>query len=273
MKRIVAFVLSISLGYFSHAAKVDTIQVFSNAMHKNIKCVVAVPDSYGASAQETKKYPVVYLLHGYSGNYANWSNSQNLIKGVDQQQIIAVCPDGGFGSWYFDSPKDSTFKYETFVSKELVKYIDEKYHTIADRKGRAIAGLSMGGHGALFLAIKHQDVYGAAASMSGGVDYTPFPNNWDIAKRLGKYEDNKQLWEENTVYYLVQSLKNKALAISFECGVDDFFIGVNRKLHERLLQLKIDHDYAERPGEHNWPYWNNAIQYQLIFFKNYFNKG
>ena len=106
--------------------------------------------------------------------------------------------------------------------------------------------------------------------MSGGVDFRPFPENWELKDRLGDYATHKNNWDKNVVVDLVDSLQNGSLAIIFDCGVNDFFIQVNRNLHQKLLDKKIDHDYAERPGEHNWIYWNNSIQYQLLFFHNYF---
>lgn len=250
------------------AAKVDTIEVHSASMNKDIKCVIVLPEDYGKTQTV---YPVVYMLHGYSGNYANWvRNSPDFIASVDRFNIIAVCPDGHYSSWYFDSPVDSTSKYETFVSSEVPHFIDGHYRTIKDRSGRALGGLSMGGHGAIFLAIRHKDFFGACVSMSGGVDFTPFPKNWDIAKVLGPYEANQERWQQNTAQYLAGTLKNKELAISFECGTSDFFLGVNRALHLKLKNLKIDHDYAERPGGHNWQYWNNAINYQMLFLHRFF---
>lgn len=264
-----AFVLGIHV--FAQAHKVDTIIIRSEVMKKDIKCVVILPNKY--SEEKAKRFPVVYLLHGYGDNYAGWvKKAPHAAESADMAQAIIVCPDGAIGSWYFDSPIDPSFKYETYVSKEVPHFIDEHYRTVNNRNARAIAGLSMGGHGAIFLAIKHSETFGAAVSMSGGVDFTPFPNNWDIAKRLGPYSENKERWESNTAYNLVQELKNNQIAISFECGVSDFFIDVNRKLHQRLLELKIDHDYTERPGAHNWAYWDNAIQFQMVFLKHFFEK-
>ncbi len=101
--------------------------------------------------------------------------------------------------------------------------------------GRAITGLSMGGHGALYLAFKHQDIFGAGGSMSGGVDMTPYPNNWEISKRLGTYAEFPERWENNSVINLTHSLTPGSLAIIFDCGTDDFFYKVNVKLHERLV--------------------------------------
>jgi S-formylglutathione hydrolase FrmB len=186
MKRILVFLLTILVFASIQAAIVDTIQVYSQSMQKNIKAVVITPDNYA----NAKELPVVYLLHGYSGNHLDWiTKAKGFEKAADQYNLIIVCPDGGYGSWYWNSPVDPKSQYETFVSVELVKAIDAMYKTIKDRTGRAITGLSMGGHGALYLAIRHQDVFGAAGSMSGGVDIRPFPNNWDMAKQLGTYAE------------------------------------------------------------------------------------
>jgi S-formylglutathione hydrolase FrmB len=129
----------------------------------------------------------------------------------------------------------------------------------------------MGGHGAFYLAFKHPDIWGAAGSMSGGLDIRPFPNNWDIAKRLGTYRENKVVWEQNTVINMVYLLDRKNLQLIFDCGVDDFFYDANKRLHEKLLERRIPHDYIERPGGHTIEYWENSIKYQLVYFSAFFN--
>jgi S-formylglutathione hydrolase FrmB len=256
------------IGFITKAATVDTAIIYSNCMHKNVKCVVIKPDVY---TNDTMHFPVLYLLHGWSGNYSDWVKlAPDLLNAVDKNGFLVVCPDGDYDSWYFDSPIDTSMKYETNVALEIPAYIDSAYRTIANRNARAISGLSMGGHGALYLAIKHKDIFGAAGSMSGGVDFRPFPENWGIKKYLGDYNSHKENWDKNVVINLVDSLQNGDLKIIFDCGVNDFFINVNRELHKKLMDEKIDHDYIERPGEHNWIYWNNSVQYQLLFFHNFF---
>ena len=258
--------LLIAISQNVDAAIVDTVQTYSPSMKKNIKAVVITPDSYASA----KELPVVYLLHGYSGNYADWiTKAKGFEKNADLFQMIIVCPDGN-NSWYWDSPMDEKYKYETYVSDELVKWVDAKYKTIKDRTGRAITGLSMGGHGALFLAFKHQDIFGAAGSMSGGVDIRPFPNNWDMAARLGKYAEHPDNWEKNTVTNMLYLLTPNSLALIIDCGTEDFFFKVNENLHAQLLLRNIPHDYISRPGAHNWPYWTNSINYQLLFMNTYF---
>jgi len=269
MKKTIYSILLLLFIFTAKAAKVDTLQVFSASMQKNIKTCVVVPDNYKKSK---KAFPVVYLLHGYSGNYRSWAKDfKELGKQVDQYGFIVVGVDGNYSSWYFDSPIDPTFKYETYVVKELVPFIDKQYRTIADRKARAISGLSMGGHGALYLSFRHQDVFGAAGSMSGGVDFRPFPENWDIKKRLGSITEFPENWNKNTVTNMLDLVKDNKLKLIIDCGVDDFFMKVNRELHTKMLDLKINHDYIERPGEHNLKYWENSLKYQLLFFYNYFN--
>lgn len=268
-KRFYASLLLL-LPVLTFAAKVDTIAVQSTAMRKDIRCVVITPASYKKAKKQ--RFPVVYLLHGYSGNQSDWIKKVPVIKNIaDRDSIIIVCPDGGFGSWYFDSPIDKGFQYETFVGSEVPAYVDKNYRTLADPAHRAIAGLSMGGHGALYLAIRHTDVFGAAGSMSGGVDIRPFPKNWDIAKRIGDSTNHARNWDYYTVINQIKSIKNGDLQLVIDCGVKDFFIGVNRSLHQQLVADGISHDYTERPGEHNWTYWENAVVYQLTFFKRYFN--
>ena len=268
MKSIIIGIL-FSAGFIcSYAATVDTISIYSKSMHKNVKCVVIKPDQY---SNEAKHFPVVYLLHGWSGDYSNWVlKAPDLLHAVDENGLLVVCPDGAYNSWYFDSPIDTTMKYETNIAFEIPAYIDAHYRTVADRKARAITGLSMGGHGSLYIAIRHKDIFGAAGSMSGGVDFRPFPDNWDIKKYLGDYATHPDNWDKNVVINLVDALQNGELSIIFDCGTGDFFLEVNRNLHQKLLDKKIDHDYIERPGGHDWNYWNNSIKYQLVFFREYF---
>jgi len=162
MKKGIVFILFIfCVGTVSSAATVDTVSIYSTSMKKVLKCVVIKPDSY---KKRKNTFPAVYLLHGHGGWYANWIiRVPELKEYADQYQLMIVCPDGGYNSWYLDSPVDSTVRFETYVSKEVVNYIDAHYRTIKDRKARAITGLSMGGHGGLFLGFRHADIFGLKA--------------------------------------------------------------------------------------------------------------
>lgn len=250
----------------------DTVAVFSDKMQRSIKNTVIVPAQYFDRDLLEEQYPVVYLLHGYAGDYKNWPGKKDLDAIATDLGVIFVCPDGE-QSWYWDSPVKKDSQFETYISKELVNYIDKNYRTMKTPAMRAITGLSMGGHGALWLAIRHSDVFGNVGSMSGGVNIIPFPNKWKMAETLGSYEENKERWESHTVINLVPTLKNHQLNIILDCGSSDFFAKINNDLHEALLKQGIDHDYISRPGVHNWNYWTNSLDYQLLFFQKAFEKA
>lgn len=269
MIRSLFFAVSLLVANLLFAAKVDTVSTYSSSMSKTIKAVVVLPNSY---EKEPGNFPVLYLLHGYGGSYSNWGRRVEVQEIADKYRMIVVCPDGAYDSWYFDSPVETSLKYETYIAYELVDWIDARYHTIASRKGRAITGLSMGGHGALYLAFRHQNVFGACGSMSGGVDIRPFPDNWGLAKRLGKHRDFPERWEQHTVMGLLHLLTPNYLKIIIDCGTEDFFYTVNKKLHEELLYRNIPHDFIARPGAHNWDYWLHAIRFQALFFNSYFTR-
>lgn len=247
------------------AAQVDTLSVRSESMRKGIKTIVVVPD-----VAKERACPTVYLLHGFGGNYKTWLQIKpELPRIADRMGFVFVCPDGA-GSWYWDSPRNPDVRYETFISTELVRFVDARYNTIKERSGRAITGLSMGGHGAMWNAIRHSEVFGAAGSTSGGLDIRPFPKSWEMYKQLGARDEHPDVWNTHTVINLVPGLENGRLALIVDCGYGDFFFDVNQKFHEALLERGIDHDFLVRPGEHNNTYWRNSIDYQLLFFQKYF---
>jgi S-formylglutathione hydrolase FrmB len=252
----------------SYAARVDTLLVKSPSMNKKVQVVVVTPDV--ALGKKAQACPVVYLLHGYGGDAFSWIQIKPQLPQIaDAKGMIFVCPDAK-NSWYWDSPRDSSYRYETFVSTELLKYIDAHYHTVANRNGRAITGLSMGGHGALWLAFRHKDLFGACGSTSGGVDIRPFPQNWEMAKQLGEFAYNKKVWDQHTVVNQLDRIEHGDLALIIDCGESDFFLNVNKDLHTRLLARHIDHDFITRPGGHTLLYWRNSIDYQLLFFQKHF---
>lgn len=271
MKKIFLFATIVFTIYSNSFAAIDTLNIYSASMFKSVKCVVITPSNYKRASH---RFPVVYLLHGYSGNYADWATKDpELQKFTDEYQLIIVCPDGAFSSWYFDSPVDLTMHYETNVAIEIPNYIDSTYHTIKDRRSRAITGLSMGGHGGLFLGFRHADMFGACGSMSGALDVSKITKGYDVEKRLGDTVTNKQYYHDWSVINVIEKYPKDSLAITFDCGTEEGLIQINRQTHEKMLQLKIPHDYTERPGRHDWDYWRNSIRYQLLFFKYFFKLG
>lgn len=278
------FALCFSFCHAANGASVDTIDVQSRAMNKTLKAAVVLPESYKITKAA---YPVLYLLHGGQGSFRDWLTStpdKGLVKNLaDKYNLIIVTPDGGSTSYYFDSPLDKESQFETFISKELVAKIENMYRVIREKKGRVIAGLSMGGHGAMYLAARHPELYVAAGSMSGVMNIDT--RTWKVpeafaqsraanfARLLGPAKDTINPYAGYTIVGMTEKLKANDVKLIFDVGVDDFLIEPNRDLHRRLLANGTPHDYIERPGAHTWEYWQNALPYQMLFFSRVLEAG
>lgn len=267
-----------SLAGTSVGARVDTLLIPSAAMNKTYGAAVVLPAAYAKNKKAA--FPVLYLLHGAYGHFSDWlrkTPDRQLVAGLaDQYNIIIVMPEGETFSFYLDSPVNPASQFETYLTREVIAAIDGKYRTVRDRKGRVITGLSMGGHGALYLAARHPDLYGAAGSMSGALDLSSFsrplsPQDRQARQKLfepilGSESGSPDQYEANSVLNLLGKLKAGALPLIIDCGVDDGLLDINREVHRRLLYRHTPHDYTERPGGHTWEYWQNALPYHLLFF-------
>jgi S-formylglutathione hydrolase FrmB len=243
-------------------------------MNKNLKAAVVLPVGYTSG----KPVQVLYLLHGFSDSFNAWltkplPDKQLVSKLADTYNLLIVCPDGGYGSWYLNSPETKEFQYETFIIQELIPHIEKQYKTIAGREGRLISGLSMGGHGALYLAARNPDKFIAAGSIAGAVDLASIAKDrgGDIKKwlttLLGDMQQYPDRYKAHSVMYMTDKLKASGLKLIIDCGTSDFLFESNKALHHKLLNAGIAHHYIERPGEHNWHYFADALEYHLVFFK------
>ncbi|RYF77413.1 MAG: esterase family protein, partial [Cytophagaceae bacterium] len=260
------------------AAKVDTLDVPSASMGRTLRAAVVLPERYKKARKQA--FPVLYLLHGGSGGFRDWltktPDKTLLHRLADQYNVIIVTPDGDPTSYYFDSPLVKTSQFETFISKELVDRIDNAYRTVRDKKGRVIAGLSMGGHGAMFIASRHPELYAAVGSMSGVMNINTatwkVPADFaksraeNLARLLGPPKEGNTPYPGFTMVTLAEQLKANKLPLMLDIGVDDFLIEGNRDLHRQLMANQTPHDYTERPGAHTWEYWENSLPYHLLFF-------
>ncbi|MCF7519016.1 alpha/beta hydrolase family protein [Pseudoalteromonas sp. L21] len=271
-KRLSLFALMISLPISAYQTGTFTFKGKKTAIEKPL--TITLPDNY----EESKNYNVVYVLHGFSGNHTDWTKLTNIEQLADQYNVIVVNPDGNFGSWYLDSEVDKTSQYETYIAEDVVDYIDSNYSTNRSKTGRAITGLSMGGFGALHIAINHPHRFAAVSAMSAGVDVRPFSAEFDLTKVLGNYAENEARWDSIAIVNNLHKIaagntawKKSAddLPIMLDIGVDDFFIEQNRALHQAMLNLRIRHDYIERPGTHDWHYWSKVIPYQFLFLTSH----
>ena len=262
MKSLFLFILVLLLDIIQ-AGTADKVQIYSVSMGKNIPTLVVLPDHY---AQSDLHFNTLLLLHGHGGNYMDWQSHTDLRPYADQFQFIIVCPDGSRNSWYLDSPVDQDSQYETFIIDEFIPWLENEYRI----NDIAITGLSMGGHGALYLSIRHPKLFSAASSMSGGVALMHATKSWDIAQKLGPYEKFPHRWEQYSIVGIISDLETLAFPVLIDCGTDDFFIGINRELHRILLEKGIKHVYTEFPGAHTWEYWVHALDYHLFYLQHQF---
>ncbi|GAB4035416.1 alpha/beta hydrolase [Spirosoma gilvum] len=276
--RLFTYFSFLTLPLLGFSAKVDTLDVPSAAMNRAMRAAVVLPESY---ANSKMPYPVLYLLHGGGGQFSDWlkqtPDKMLIHKLADQYNLIIVMPEGDRLSGYLDSPTQKDNLFETYLTKEVIGKIDNTYRTIRDSKGRVITGLSMGGHGALYLATRHPELYCAAGSMSGAVDlnYKTWRIDPTFEKRveegfsriLGPIGSTPDNYAANSVVYMTDKMKANGQKIIIDCGVDDFLIEPNRELHRRLVYSKVEHDYTEHPGGHTWEYWQNSLPYHLLFFQ------
>jgi putative tributyrin esterase len=229
--------------------KADTTLVFS-------------PKNY----KKQDKMPVIFLLHGYSGNYKQWNGIMNAQKYADEYGFIIVCPDGLFNSWYLNSPAKADSQYETFFFDELYPDIKKKYKV--DDQNIFISGLSMGGHGALYLFIQQPSLFSGAGSTSGGIRLLDSFGKYGVADLLGNAPIDSELWKKYSVYDNIDRLKGNTKPIIFDCGSSDMFYASNNLLKQKCDALKLNATYISQPGAHNKAYWTKSIKQQFEFFKN-----
>ncbi|MFM7233349.1 MAG: alpha/beta hydrolase [Flavobacteriales bacterium] len=250
-------------------AMVDTVSVYSQSMQKETRCVVILP----SNAEQTN-LPVLYLLHGLGGDHRSWLKVKPELPAMaEETQMIIVCPNGGVRSWYIDSPIDTTFRYETYMIHELIPFIDNHYSTISNRSGRAIAGLSMGGHGSLFLSIRHPELFGAACSTSGSVDLLKKTFSWKYKEQiLGDTVCCMQNWINHSVTQMANRFVTANIALHLDCGTEDDLYIPNKRLHEKWDALGVRHVYIEQKGKHDATYWNTSIDPIMRFVDRFFDK-
>lgn len=214
-----------------------------------------------------EKVPVVYLLHGAEGTWEDCSEQAHEIlqKLAATERLVIVTPDGDPFGWYLDAPKIEGGNIETFFTDELVPKVEQSLPVSATR---GIFGLSMGGHGALTLALKHPGLFTSVSSMSGAVDLSRAANRPTLVQRLGPYEQKPELWQKHSALHLFQKYpsRGKKLQLLITTGAEDpLWTEGNRALHDALTTLKVPHLYEESEGGHTWTYWRAQLPRHLKF--------
>jgi putative tributyrin esterase len=247
-------------------SRVEKATFHSASLHRDMHYLVLMPEDYGNDDyNDGRRFPVLYLLHGLYGDYKNWETRTGIESYANTMSLLIVMPDGD-DSWYTNSATMPRDKFEDYITQDLISEIDRKYRTIRERRARAIAGLSMGGYGAVKLAFKHPDLFAFAASLSGA---------FNAPRDLGhlRPEFGAKLLEvfgkagsrtrtRNDVFLLLKTVHVYPYYY-LSCGTEDFFLGTNRALAAQLSSQKVPYEYHETAGGHTWEYWDSALNPML----------
>jgi S-formylglutathione hydrolase FrmB len=266
----------------------ETRTVKSNALGRDVRYSIYLPADYESS---DRKYPVVYLLHGYTDDNTGWLQFGEVNRYADKAiadgtipPMIIVMPNGD-SSWYINS-YDGKEKYEDFFVKEFMPAIEKAYHIKTEKKYRGIAGLSMGGYGTLIYSLKYPELFAAAAPLSAAVfddqALISMPDN-NYANTFGQLygrglkekERMNKSWYDNSILKIVETKTAEELRkvrYWIDCGDDDFLTKGNCLLHIALTEKRVPHEYRVRDGAHNWVYWRTGITDALKFIGDSFHQ-
>lgn len=293
---------------------VITDTLWSQALGAKKALIVYLPPSYRANT--AKRYPVAYYLHGLGGDETNWTKAGHIDQTLDSlvavgmPEMIVAMPDGD-DSWYAtynvlldaagcrrllrqgaDADRDCVAwpHYDDYIAYDVVHHVDAKYRTVAQLRARAIAGLSMGGYGAVTLALQYPNVFSAAASHSGTLSlmefapppfgrglYTRAPADSASAAQFGARNAEKfrivfgadsSGWRSRDPATLAARLVDRGLplpALFVDCGTGDFFLPQSRAFVEAMQSRSVPIQYREWPGVHNWAYWHGHVGESLAW--------
>ena len=250
--------------------EVKTFRFNSTLMAREMPYQVVLPSDYD-NRNETLRYPVIYLLHGLYGHFDNWATKTRLAEYAAQHNYLIVTPEGNDG-WYSDSVTVPSDKYESYIVKELIPLVDKKFRTVADRDHRVIAGLSMGGYGAVKFGLKYPEMFTLVGSFSGALGATSFDekNAGAIGKTVTTVfgPEDSPARKANDVFALAKALSpdqiKKVPFIYQSCGTEDFLFSNNRDFDLLLIAEKVPHEYREHPGAHEWAFWDDQVREFLM---------
>jgi enterochelin esterase-like enzyme len=288
MKKITQYPLSILLLFLvftqlkAQQGTVLNSQIIKSAILKQgMKYNVYLPNGYQKSE---KRYPVLYLLHGYSGNETDWvkigkadSIANKLMETKAITEMIIVMPDGR--NDYYLNTFDGKFKYEDYFIKELVPFVDSTFRTKTDKASRALAGLSMGGYGAALYGLKYPERFSSVVGLSSAIrtdvemvalSDSLFDSRFEgkLGLKLRGQSKVNDYYQKNSVLKLMETMPETTLKATrwyFDCGDDDYLIEGSCTLHVLMNKRRIPHEFRVRDGAHDWTYWRTALPDVLKF--------
>lgn len=285
-KNIIALLLAtiFTLNAFSQSGKVfDNLSMNSKILNMERKYAVYLPPDYETSE---RSYPVLYLLHGAGDDQSGWIQFGEVLQIADKAikegtstAMIIVMPDANTGQRGYTNDVKGNWRYEDFFFEEFLPFIEGKYQIRAEKRYRAVAGLSMGGGGSFYYALHRPDLFSAACPLSSSTGPLNREDTKNYIQRMGGTDAGQaeiDAWYEK--YSVTEMVKNlpeesiKAVRWYIDCGDDDFLFEGNALVHITLRKRNIPHEYRVRDGAHNWTYWRESLPEVLRFVSNGFHQ-
>ena len=224
----------------------------------------------GMPKREEKPYKTLYLLHGIFGNYTDWVSGTKIQRWAEEKDLAVVMPSGD--NMFYVNQEESHNFYGEFIGKELVDMTRKMFPLSRKREDTYIAGLSMGGYGALRNGLKYSETFGCLASLSGAMvvdhiaertdDVPFFIDSRSFARSIFGDLDKAEESDKNPKW-LVKKLKEEGKDIPriyLTCGLQDSLLEANREMRDFLKEQGADVTYVEGEGAHEWDFWNRSIK-------------
>lgn len=261
----------------------DNLTLQSNILNMERKYAIYLPPDYESSE---RSYPVLYLLHGGGDDQTGWVQfgeilhiADNAIKNGTATPMIVVMPDANTGQRGYFNSIDGQFRYEDFFFEELMPHVEKKYRIKAEKRYRAVAGLSMGGGGTFMYALHRPDLFSSACPLSASVGPLSLDEAKSRLERAGRPIPSDQVLE---TYYKTHNALNlienmpaeeiKKVRWFIDCGDDDFLFEGNALVHIALRKKEVPHEYRVRDGRHSWTYWRESLPVVLSFVSDAFHQ-
>jgi putative tributyrin esterase len=239
--------------------RLQDVTFHSTSLQRDMPYRVILP----ASLPLNTKLPVVYLLHGGGGGYRDWSNYSDVAQ-VAEHGFILVMPEGN-SSYYVNAAERRQDRYEDYITGDLITDVERRFPAAPGRANRAIAGISMGGFGAVVLSLKHADLYAFAGGISSALDVPSRPFS---IKRMGQYRGHAQIFgpwgsetrRANNPYFLAESVNPANVSYLYlTCGEQEGLLPANRRFADLLHKRAFQYEFHPGPGGHDWNQWNGRL--------------
>lgn len=282
-KLLLLLFLALTITAQAQSSKVmDNLSMPSKILNGDRKYAIYLPAGYETSQ---RSYPVLYLLHGGGDDQTGWVQfgevqhitDKAVADGISTDMII-VMPDANTGVRGYFNDIRGKWNYEDFFFKEFMPFIEKTYRIKAEKRFRAIAGLSMGGGGSLFYALHHPELFSSACPLSasaGPVDLADAETRLKRTTPDATPEEIKKYYDSQNAIGLINAIpddKKKDVKWYFDCGDDDFLFEMNSLVHIAMRKKEIPHEFRIRDGAHNWTYWRTALPTVLSFVSDTFHQ-